>query len=272
MPFVKAGELDIHYSIEGTGEPLVLLHGLGNNSRSWKKQLEGLKEHFTVIAWDAPGYGASSDPTEEFQTFGQFAQVLHDFVEALPFESIYLLGHSMGSAIAVEFCSRYPDKVKALILASSTRGSYALTAEENKKKLEQRHQMIDTLPGVEIAKRRVPNLLSPYAPADVHKEAEEIMSQVRPAGYRSVANSLFHLNPNDMVKTIQAPTLVICGELDKVTPVSESEYFHQEISNSSMSIIKKTGHLCYQEDPEGFNRLIVHFLHKKQDALESSVK
>ncbi|WP_209123425.1 alpha/beta fold hydrolase [Alkalihalobacillus sp. BA299] len=260
MPFVQAGDFQIHYVIEGQGEPLVLLHGLGNNSRSWKNQVESLKEHFTVIAWDAPGYGKSSDQKVEFQSFIEFADVLKQFIDALSYETVFLLGHSMGSGISVEFCAKYPEKVKGLILASSTRGGFALTEEENKKRRDDRYYMIDNLNPKEIAKLRVPNLLSPYASEEVKKEAEEIMAQIRPSGYRSVANCLYHFNPMNALKNIAVRTLIICGELDRVTPVSESQFFHEQLSYSTMYIIPKTGHLCYQEDPESFNEIIFTYV------------
>jgi pimeloyl-ACP methyl ester carboxylesterase len=86
------------------------------------------------------------------------------------------------------------------------------------------------------------------------------MSQVRPMGYQSVAYSLFHLDQMNMLSSITTRTLVICGELDKVTPVSESEIFHRHIKNSVLVIIPETGHLCYQEDPNSFNKIVLDFL------------
>lgn len=260
MPFLKTTNLTIHYEIAGKGEPLVLLHGMSNNSQSWRRQLEGLKENFTVIAWDAPGYGQSSDPKEEFQSFSQFADVLKEFIEALPYESVYLLGHSMGAAIAIDFSSRFPSMVRSLILADATRGSAALSAEENEKRLQNRLHSIENLDPKEIAANRVYALLAPNPNEEVKKEAEKIMGQVRLAGYRAVAYSLYNQNQMDILATISAPTLIICGEEDGVTPVKESQVIHEKIANSKLVTIPKTGHLCYQEDPQTFNQHVLEFL------------
>ncbi|WP_458352529.1 alpha/beta fold hydrolase [Peribacillus frigoritolerans] len=130
MPFVKVEDLSIHYEIEGNGEPLVLLHGMSNNSQSWKEQIQALKEHYTVIAWDAPGYGKSSDPAEEFRNFKEFARILNGMLDELKLEKIHLLGHSMGAAIAIEYCSLYPNRVNKLILADSTRGAVSYPRRE----------------------------------------------------------------------------------------------------------------------------------------------
>lgn len=264
MPFIQLKQYSIHYEKKGEGKPLVILHGLGNNSQSWRRQLDQLSKTFKVIAWDAPGYGKSSNQEEEFQHFSQFADVLKEFIEGLGFESVYLLGHSMGSAIAIDFTSRFPEKVDALILADPTRGSAGVSPEENKKRLQNRLNSINMLEPAELAKKRVKGLLAPNVDEKIKKEAERIMSQVRPAGYRSVSYSLFNLNQMKVYPTISVPTLIICGELDQVTPVSESEIIHKLVPQSELDIVPSTGHLCYQEDPNTFNKFVKHFLLKQE--------
>jgi len=263
MPFCQLDEFLIHYRESGEGKVLVILHGLGNNSQSWKHQLNELKDQFKVIAWDAPGYGESSDPKKEFQEFSQFADVLRELLENLGLNSVYLLGHSMGSAIALDFTLRYPEMVEALIISDATRGAAGLSPEENTRKLQNRLHSINTLEPSELARKRVKALLSPYAPYEVVKEAERVMSQVRPPGYRSVSYSLSNLNQIESLSSISVPTLVMCGELDQVTPVSESKIFYECIPNAELAIVPNTGHLCYQEDPKTFNKFITDFLEKQ---------
>jgi pimeloyl-ACP methyl ester carboxylesterase len=271
MAFLQVEDLSIHYVIEGNGEPLVILHGMGNNSESWKKQVKELSKQFTVIAWDAPGYGKSSDPKEELKEFKQFADVLKGFIEKLDYQSVTLLGHSKGSAIALDFCYRFPHMVDALIISDATRGSAALSKEENERKLKNRLQNIETLNPKELAALRVKELLSPQPDPDVKKEAERIYSQIRPMGFRSVAYSLFHLNQMQILSSIKVPTLIICGELDKVTPISESQIFHNSIQNSKFVTIPGTGHLCYQEKPDAFNSIILDFVNSLQVSKETPI-
>jgi pimeloyl-ACP methyl ester carboxylesterase len=263
MPISHLKELSIHYQESGEGQALVILHGLGNNSQSWKHQLSELKEQYRVIVWDAPGYGGSSDLQKEFREFSEFANVLKEFLDSLGLESIYLLGHSMGSAIAIDFTNRFPHMVDALIISDATRGAAGLSREENEKKLQNRLNSIENLHPTELARKRVKALLAPNASAEVIKEAERIMSQVRLSGYRSVSYSLSSLNQMEILSSISAPTLVMCGELDQVTPVSESQIFHELIPNSEFVIVPNTGHLCYQEDPKLFNQSVLNFLKKQ---------
>lgn len=260
MPFIKVGNLNIHYQISGQGEPLVCLHGMGNNSDSWSNQLDGLSRLFTVIAWDAPGYGQSSDPPEPYQNFMQFADILKQFLDAMQLQAVNILGHSMGAAIAVEFAVSYPKMIKSLILADITRGAAALNQSENERKLQQRLNSIDTKDPKEIADERIHALLAPQTSNEIREKVRVIMSKIRPIGYKSVAYSLFHLNQMEIYRLIQSPTLIICGEIDQVTPVHESRIVHEQIADSRLEIIPKTGHLCYQEDPTSFNNLVFKFL------------
>ncbi|KIL39055.1 hypothetical protein SD70_22235 [Gordoniibacillus kamchatkensis] len=264
MPYAQAGDLSIYYEISGNGFPLLLLHGMSNNSQSWVQQLAELQHHFTVIAWDAPGYGRSSDPKEQFRSFEQFADVLKAFIDKLGYKAIYLLGHSMGAAIAIELSSRYPELVKALILADATRGASALSAEENERRLQNRLKNIGTLTPAEIADRRIGDMLAPQAAEEVRERAKSIMAQIRPAGYKSVAYSLSNAYQTELLPRISMPALLIYGELDKVTPVSDGLIFHRQIAHSLFRIVPNAGHLCYQEDPKTFNGFVIEFLTGKQ--------
>lgn len=265
MPHVMVDGKKIYYQQRGDGPPLVLLHGLGSNSESFHHQLEDLSDQYRVIAWDAPGYGKSDDPDQELQYFEDFAKILKKFVEALQIEPFYLLGHSMGSTLSMAFYRLYPQSIKALILSDATRGGKAKDGDNNKAKLEKRLKDIETRSPNEIAKERVKNLVAPQASLQVRKEAERIYASIRPMGYRSVSYALYHADQTDVLKMIDVPTLVICGELDQITPVEESRVIHQGIPQSKLVLIPNTGHLCYQEDPETFNQHVRTFLQQLKD-------
>ncbi|PIC65812.1 alpha/beta hydrolase [Sporosarcina sp. P21c] len=257
---LKESNLTIHYLEKGQGKTLLVLHGLGNNASSWDEQLIGLSDYFHVIAWDAPGYGESSDPQPFFNYFSDFSFVLKEFTEALNIQPMYLLGHSMGAALAIDFAYRFPSHVEKLILADATRGAAFLTEETNHNNLHRRLHAINVLGSKELAQSRARNLLSSNAPEETINKVQNIMEKVRPAGYISVSQSLFNLNQKDIYGEIDVPTLIICGEEDCVTPIPESEYIHKCIKNSEFVTIPKTGHLCYLEDPVSFNAHVIEFL------------
>ena len=97
MDFVDVGGLRIAFERRGEGPPLVLLHGWPSNSREWRRQLDDLSDEFTVVAWDAPGAGQSSDPPETFR-LADWADCLAAFIEKLGFARARTLPASRGAA------------------------------------------------------------------------------------------------------------------------------------------------------------------------------
>jgi pimeloyl-ACP methyl ester carboxylesterase len=237
----------IHYETAGEGFPLVLLHGIGSNSRSWSRQLVELSKYFRVIAWDAPGYGDSSNPTGP-PSIRFYARCLRNLLDALDLKDIVLLGHSMGGVIAQEFYRVYPERIDALIIADTTsRGS--------RDSLEQRLKMIRTMTPAQIAAERAPRLLSWSAPKSLVREVELIMSEIRPVGYEFAAIALGASDTRDILSNLRVPTLFIWGANDEITPV-----WTEVPPAARLEIIPNAGHLCYVEQPEKFNTIVREFL------------
>ena len=249
MPEATVDGARLHYETAGSGFPLILLHGIGSNSRSWSRQIEDLSTRFTVIAWDAPGYGRSSDPPATIRPSMRFyAACLRGLLDSMSLQGVFLLGHSTGGVIAQEFYRLYPDYVRALIL-SDTR--YVASQDG----LERRLQSIRSLTPEQLAAERAPKLLSRDASPDLVQEVISIMSQVRPAGYEFAAIALAESDTRDVVRNLRVPTLLIWGAEDEITPVWE-----ELPAGAEVRIIPDAGHLCYIEQPARFNEVVREFL------------
>ena len=119
METIDCQGLRIAYERAGVGPPLVLLHGyVGDGQTTWQSQIEELADEFTVVAWDAPGAGASSDPPESFGISG-YADCLARFIDALGLDRPDVAGLSFGGALALGFAARQPAIPNTLILASA---------------------------------------------------------------------------------------------------------------------------------------------------------
>jgi pimeloyl-ACP methyl ester carboxylesterase len=247
VPDVTLDGATIHYETAGDGFPLVLLHGIGSNSRSWRRQLAALAPDFKVIAWDAPGYGRSSDPSGK-PSMQFYADCLHRFLDEIGLNRIFLLGHSTGGIVAQEFYRMCPDFVRALILAD-TRYLGSQTG------LEQRLNSIRTMTPAQLAQERGPKLLSPKAPLNLVQEVVSIMSEVRYVGYEFAARALAESDTRDVVRNLQVPTLLIWGAEDEITPV-----WDEVPEEALLKIIPDAGHLCYIEQPDRFNEIVKDFL------------
>lgn len=237
----------IHYETAGAGPPLVLLHGIGSNSRSWHRQLADLSSNFKVVAWDAPGYGRSSDP-EGKPAMAYYAHRLSGLLDELGLDRVHLLGHSAGGVIAQEFYRLYPERVSKLILSDTTfLGS--------KDKLEERLWMIRTMTPRALAIERAPKLLSQSVPEDLLEETISIMSEVRQVGYEFAAVALAMCDTREVLRNLRVPTRLIWGGEDQITPM-----WREVPDGARLAVIPFAGHLCYAEQPELFNTIVRGFL------------
>lgn len=122
MDQIEVKGLRIAYERAGEGPALVLLHGaFGFDSRAWRRQLDALSDEFTVVAWDMPGCGHSSDPPEGFRA-SDYADCLAGFIGALRLGQPHILGLSFGAVLALGFYRWHPTLPRTLILASAYAG------------------------------------------------------------------------------------------------------------------------------------------------------
>src|SRR3954452_24766623 len=117
---VRAAGLDVAYDRAGEGPPLILVHGAAGDAREWRLQIAGLAEDFTVIAWDEPGAGRSSDVPADFGLAG-YAAALAGLVETLGAPA-HVCGVSWGGTVTLELYRRRPELVATLVLADTYAG------------------------------------------------------------------------------------------------------------------------------------------------------
>src|SRR3989442_10838627 len=114
MERVEVEGLTIAYERAGTGPVVILLHGGISDSREWRRQIDGLRGEFTLVAWDAPGCGQSSDPPETFR-MPDYAACLVSFIEALALDSPHVVGLSFGATLALELFRQRPMLPRSLV-------------------------------------------------------------------------------------------------------------------------------------------------------------
>ena len=217
MDSVEVGGLRIAYERAGAGPPLVLLHGyVGDGPTLWRPQLDTLSDDFTVIAWDAPGAGASSDPPESFGIAG-YADALAGFITVLGLDSPHVAGLSFGGILAIAFHGRHPEVASRLILASAYAGwSGSLPAEVVTQRLQQA-MALSELPPDEFVAALLPTMFSDGTPPKTVDVFGESMRAFHPAGFRAMARASAE-NVREALPHIEVPTLLICGGNDTRAP------------------------------------------------------
>ncbi|MGH2705923.1 MAG: alpha/beta fold hydrolase [Actinomycetota bacterium] len=259
MDRVEVEGLTIAYERAGAGPALVLLHGFVGDSREWRRQVDALSDAFTVVAWDAPGAGRSSDPPESFR-MPDYADCLALFVEALRLEHPNVVGLSFGGALALELYRRHPAVPSTLVIAGGYAGwPGSLPAEVWERRLAVSLQ-VSELPGDQFAEAMLPTLFSESAPADRVDEFAGIMSEFHPGGFRAMAWSTAETNLRDVLGRIEIPTLLVYGDADvRASPVV-GEDLHAAIPGSKLTVLPAVGHMMNVEAAEQLNDEIRSFL------------
>lgn len=259
MDHIDVGGLRIAFERVGDGPPLVLLHGILGDSRDWRRQLDGLSDEFTLVAWDAPGCGKSSDPPESFR-LPDYADCLAAFIDALRLERPHVLGLSFGGGLALELYRRKPTLPRTLLLASAYAGwAGSLPPDVVAQRLESCLQQAE-LPPQEFVPAWIPGLLTEAARPELADEVVAIMSDFHPVGFRVMARSIAAADLRDVLPHIEVPTLLLYGDVDMRSPLVVAEELHAQIPGSRLVVMPGVGHLSNIEAADRFNVEVRAFL------------
>jgi pimeloyl-ACP methyl ester carboxylesterase len=219
MDTVDAGGHRIAYERKGEGPPLVLLHGYVGDRRVWRPQIDALSDEFTVVAWDAPGYGGSSDPPEVFP-LSDFADCLAAFVDALDLGRPHVAGVSFGGGLALELYRRHPSLPRTLVLASAYAGwAGSLPAEVIEQRLQQALRLADQTPD-DLVQELIPTMFTDSAPAELVEEFALSMREFHPVGLRANSRAFAEADLRDVLPHVAVPTLLLYGDMDVRAPFS----------------------------------------------------
>lgn len=263
MDRIDVGDFRIAFERRGTGPPLVLLHGALADSRSWRRQLDALSDEFTVVAWDAPGCGRSSDPPEIFE-LSDYADVLAAFLDEVGVERPHVLGLSFGGGLALEFYRRYPTTPRTLVLASAYAGWAGSLPPEAVEERRRKGMQQSELSPEQVVRIWIPTLLSESASVEVIAETAAIMSDFHPAGMRAMLHAFAEADCRDVLPTIDVPTLLLYGDADQRSPLNVARDLHAEIPTSELVVMPGVGHVGNVEAPETFNNEVRSFLRSNQ--------
>lgn len=257
MASVRVGGVEIAYARAGHGPPLVLVHGAGADGRMWQPQLADLEDEFTVVAWDEPGAGRSSDLPAGFSLV-DFAHCLAAVIEALRLGPAHVAGLSWGGTVALELYRHRPELVRTLILADTYAGwKGSLPPEEVAARVKGVEQMLAG-PG-ERFDPTVPGLFAGDPPAAFVPFLETMADDVRPETMRAELFMMAEADERDLLPAITVPTLLLWGELDVRSPLSVARAFRAAMANSELVVLPGVGHLGNLEAPERFNHAVRRF-------------
>lgn len=225
-------DIQLHYKEQGEGQPLILLHGNGENCDYFEHQIEYFSKQYHIFAIDARGHGQSPRGEKPF-TIEQFAEDLHDFMDEKGIERAILLGFSDGGNIVLTFALKYPERIDKLILnganlfPSGVKPLYQWPIEV----------------GYRIAK-----LFS--------KKSEQAKHNAELLGL--MVNEP-HIEPSDLAR-LTMPVLVIAGTKDMIKE-SHTKLIYKSLPNVQLNIIEGD-HFVANKNADAFNKVVDAFLRK----------
>lgn len=261
------------FRMAGSGDPVVLVHGIGDSSDTWADVLPGLAQRYRVIAPDLIGHGASAKPRTDY-SLPTYANVLRDLLTVLGIERVTMVGHSLGGAAAMQFAYQYPDRINRLVLVSTGGIGRDVTP----------LLRAAALPGAQLA---LAALRLPLARWTVQLavralqlfdhglaiDAEHILGAVN-TPLDATARSAY-------VRTLRAvvdwrgqvgtmldrcylaqgmPTLLVWGDRDEVVPPLHGGLAHVAMPGSRLVYFEDTGHFPHHSHPQRFVSLVDEFI------------
>jgi pimeloyl-ACP methyl ester carboxylesterase len=263
---------DMAYRMEGSGPPLLLLHGIAGSSRTWRDVIPRLTDRFTVIAPDLMGHGQSEKPVGDY-SLGAFASGIRDLLEVLDIDRATVVGQSFGGGVAMQLAYQHPELCERLVLVDSG----GLGREVNWM------LRLMTWPGSEY-------VMPVIFPGFVRDWGDSLFRMINDRGihmgrfgemWRAYASLAEAENRQAFARTIRSvidpggqsvsamdrlylakamPTLIIWGDRDDIIPVSHAHAAHQAMPGSRLAIIEGVGHFPQIEAPQQFIDTLLDFI------------
>lgn len=219
--------IKLHYTEHGSGEPLILLHGNGEDSSYFERQITFFQNRYRVIAVDTRGHGKSPRGTAPL-TLNQFADDLRAFMDELDIASAHILGFSDGANVAMLFALAHPTRVKSLVLNGGNLFPEGLT-EQTRREIDEEYEQA------------------------VAANDESLLELLR------LMIDEPHIDPVQLSE-LSMPTLVVAGTDDMIEE-THTRLIAESIPNAQLAIIEGT-HFVAFENSDAFNRVVSEFLSK----------
>ncbi len=249
MPFASGLYCSIYDGGTLSQPPVILLHGAGSNRLCWPSAIRRLPGH-KMIALDLPGHGRSEGVAP--QSVAEYANAVVEFMMEMGIYKASFVGHSLGSAIALHLAVQHPDRIAQLGVISGGAAlnipANILTAFSNPTTFKEGLNYLEQV------------LFGPSASDSLKKQVLDTLQNMRQGVLYGDWLACASFDLHDTVKQIKAPTWIIVGDHDQLTPPYQSRYLADKIKKSTLKLVPGAGHMLILEAPDAVSKGLADFL------------
>lgn len=247
---IKINGLDFHYTVQGSGSPIVLMHGWGCNLTTLASIETVAAENHTVYNVDFPGFGESEEPSEVWGV-EKYTQLIEAFIKLENIENPILLGHSFGGRVGILYSSR--NKVKKLILvdAAGVKPRRSLKYYFKVYTYKIGKCLLPLIYGNKGAQKRIEDMRAKRGSSD-YNNASPMM--------RAILSKVVNEDLKYCMPKITAPTLLIWGENDTATPLRDAQIMEKLIPDAGLVSFPGCGHYSFLDNPFQFAAVLRSFI------------
>lgn len=252
MPTMVVEGIRLAYVDQGSGDPVVLLHGWGGQAASMMPLITALQKNYRVVAFDLPGFGDSDRPSEPWGT-PEYAEFVWKAVNSLGVACATYIGHSFGGRAAIWLAAHHPEAVQALVLIDAAGIKPPVTLQ--RKVRSSFYKVAKAL------------LRLPFWRSGTKGLQERLAARFGSPDYRATSGVMrgtfvktVTLDLKSCLPVIQAPTLLLWGDKDEETPLSDGKTMERLIPESRLIVVAGAGHFSYLDRPAFVGAVVRAFL------------
>ncbi|WP_339659260.1 alpha/beta hydrolase [uncultured Polaribacter sp.] len=269
--FIEIDEMQVHYRDEGTGFPIVLIHGTASSLHTWNDWTNDLAKNYRVIRMDLPAFGLTGPNRNGDYSIESYTRFLKQFLSKIKVDKFYLAGNSLGGNIAWNYAAEYPAQIEKLILidASGLPTNKPQPAIFKLAKTPVLNSLFLYLTPQFIIRK---NMEQVYA--DDTKITDDLVIRYHEMALRTGnrqafidrAKTDFKLGEKanlEKLKSIKTQTLLIWGAQDSWIPLDNGKRMHRVLPNSKLVVLENSGHVPMEENPTESLVVLKEFLNDK---------
>lgn len=245
---------------EGSGPALVLVHGIGGHSASWRPQFASFRDRFRVIAWDAPGYGGSTPLAGAGGDASAYAAALLELLDHLGVASAHLVGHSLGAVFVAALCRLRPSLAQKVVFVHPVTGAGGLPAEQREAVRAARIADLTGMGARRFAESRGRAILGSVAAPESVAEAIAVMAEAPEEGYLAAWDAMCAADINADLDCVRGPVLVVSGGEDPVSPPATGAAIAARLPTAEQKVLDGIGHYASLEAPDRLDPILREFL------------